>query len=606
MSKMAFVSGVLHHRRSTASRCQLKCQAAPASGSGAGAPSRLEYDYIIVGGGASGCVLANRLSADVKNRVLLLEAGDPATDFYLHVPLGFPYLLGGVYDWAFVTEPEPHLQDRRLYFPRGKVLGGSHAISVMLYHRGDPTDYRAWEELGADGWGPSDVLPYFQQSELQMRREANPQYHGFEGPLAVSDLARLNPMSRSFINAAQNAAGLQMNDDFNDWSRPQQGVGPFQVTQRNGMRESPSTAYLDPAKSRRNMHVETKATVERVQIESEVEGASAKPHATGVWFLNKQKRRQFAHARSEVILAGGVYASPQLLMLSGVGDAAHLRAHGINVNADLKGVGKNLQDHPAAMVSYLSKDPYHDKRKSSVYYTEKTGKNLAVLLNYIFRGKGPLTSPMCEAGGFTKSSEGLESCDLQLRFIPFVSEPNPYESLADFASGGAYLQNTARRPAGFTLQAVVARPQSRGYVELRSTDVRDSVKIHANWMSSEQDMNSLIRGVELCRAIGGHASMEMYRGKEKHPGSEVTTREDIEQYIRASCHTANAMVGTCKMGTDNDSVVDPDLRVHGVDNLRVIDASIMPTIPGAQTGAPTMMIAEKGADTILRQKSAAT
>ncbi len=220
------------------------------------------------------------------------------------------------------------------------------------------------------------------------------------------------------------------------------------------------------------------------------------------------------------------------------------------------------------------------------------------LLNYIFRGRGPLTSPMCEAGGFVKSDPSLESCDLQLRFIPFVSEPNPYDSLADFARGGAYLRNRARRPAGFTLQAVIARPRSRGSVELRSVDVRDSMRIRANWMADEGDMDSLVRGLELCRTIARDESLSEFRGVEKHPGEETVTREDLEQYIRDSCHTANAMVGTCRMGKDDEAVVDPQLQVHGVDGLRVVDSSVMPTIPGGQTGAPTMMIAEKAADLI--------
>lgn len=561
--------------------------------------SAAEYDYVIVGGGAAGCVLANRLSADSSCRVLLLEAGTPPNDFYLHVPLGFPYLLGSRRDWAFLTEPEPHLGGRRLYFPRGRVLGGSHAISVMLYHRGDPSDYRAWESSGADGWGPDDVLPYFLRSEHQMNKNADARYHGFKGPLAVSDLARLNPMSSAFISAAQNAVGLAPNLDFNNWSTSQEGVGPFQVTQRDGVRESPATAYLEPVRARRNLTLRSDAIVEKVEIrDADDSGAAVEPRAVGVWYSDSSGRRHFVRAKNEVLLCGGVYASPQLLMLSGIGDGEHLSQYGIKVIKNLPGVGHNLQDHPAAMLSFVSKNPQEDKRKSTVYYTEQTGKNVGTLLNYIVRGKGPLTSPMCEAGGFVRSDPVLESCDLQLRFIPFVSEPNPYESLADFASGGAYLQNRARRPAGFTLQTVLARPRSRGSVELRSIDVRDSMCIHANWMSDDRDMQSIITGLELCRQIAKDKSLSEFRGVEKHPGQDVVSRDALEDYVRESCHTANAMVGTCRMGLDNESVVNPNLKVHGVAGLRVIDASVMPTIPGGQTGAPTMMIAEKAVDII--------
>lgn len=582
-------------RRSSAPRAV----ATDPSSSAATTPTNTEaFDYVIIGGGAAGCVLANRLSEDRKVSVLLLEAGGPPDDFYLHVPLGFPYLLGSSRDWAFVTEPEPQLGNRRLYFPRGRLLGGSHAISVMLYHRGDPADYRAWESSGATGWGPEDVLPYFRRSERQTNRESDPEFHGFKGPLSVSDLAKLNPMSQAFIDAAQSAGGLQANGDFNDWSASQDGVGPFQVTQRAGVRESPATAYLAAASGRRNLTVRTGVTVERLQIDSTDDaGASVKPMATGAHYVDSDGRHHFVRAKSEVLLAGGVYASPQLLLLSGVGPASQLSTHDIPLVTDLAGVGQNLQDHPAAMLSYLSASP-SDKRRSGTFYTERTGRNLGTLLNYIFRGRGPLTSPMCEAGGFVRSDPELTSCDLQLRFIPFVSEPNPYESLADFARGGAYLRNRAQRPAGFTLQSVVARPRSRGSVELRSVDVRDSMRIRANWMSDERDMASLVAGIELCRKIARDDRFKDFRGAEKHPGGDVVSKADIEQYVRESVHTANAMVGTCRMGNDEEAVVTPDLKVRGVDRLRVVDSSVMPTIPGGQTGAPTMMIAEKAADLI--------
>jgi fatty acid photodecarboxylase len=306
-----------------------------------------------------------------------------------------------------------------------------------------------------------------------------------------------------------------------------------------------------------------------------------------------------------VLLTAGVYASPQLLMLSGVGPAAHLAGHGIPVVADAPAVGQNLQDHAAVMLSYESRDPQKDKRRSGVFYTEATGRTPGSLLNYLFRGKGPLTSPMCEAGGFVKTDPAHDSCDLQLRFIPFFSEPDPYASLADFAQGGAYLSNKSNRPAGFTLQSVVARPRSRGTVALASADVRDRVSIAANWMSDAADMATLTAGLKLSRKVAAQAPFADYRGAERYPGAAASSDADLEAYVRDSCHTANAMVGTCRMGDDAGSVVDTELRVRGVANLRVVDSSVMPTLPGGQSGAPTMVIAERAAD-LIKQAAAAT
>lgn len=550
------------------------------------------YDYVVVGGGAAGCVLANRLTEDRSKRVLLLEAGGEGGSFYGSVPLGFPYLLGSREDWAYVTQPEPALNGRRLYFPRGKKLGGSHAISVMLYHRGDAKDYDLhWPE----GWKAEDVLPYFKKSEGQRAaRCADSDAHGSSGPLSVSDLATTNPMSSAFIDAAQ-AAGLVENDDFNDWTRPQEGVGRFQVTQRDGLRVSPSTAYLEPAKRRKNLTVRTGVTVEKIHFETT---GKAPPTAVGVSFVDSASTRRTVSVTSEVLLTAGVYASPQLLMLSGVGPAEHLRSQGIDVVTDAQQVGQNLQDHAAAMLSFESRNPLADKKRSSVYYTEQTGKTAKSFLNYLFRGKGPLTSPMCEAGGFVKTDPAYDSCDLQLRFIPFFSEPDPYLSLSDFAQGGNYVSNRSKRPAGFTLQSVVARPRSRGSVSLTSADVRDRVSIAANWMDDPQDMATLVSGLKLSRQVAAQDPFSSYRGNERYPGSEATSDADLEQYVRDSCHTANAMVGTCRMGTDEASVVDEQLRVRGVANLRVVDSSVMPTLPGGQSGAPTMMIAERAADLI--------
>lgn len=554
--------------------------------------SRDTFDYVIVGGGAAGCVLANRLSENRTKKVLLLEAGGEADKFTQHVPLGFPYLVGSPIDWAYVTLPEPTLNGRRLYIPRGRVLGGSHAISVMLYHRGAAHDYDAnWPA----GWSSEDVLPYFLKSEKQSAdRFRNSESHSANGNLTVSDLACVNPMSAAFVEAAR-ATGIEQNPDFNDWTRDQAGVGTFQVTQRNGVREAPATAYLSQGRRRSNLTVRSGVFVEKLIFENSDDGA---PYATGVSYVDANSERYTVNAQSEVVLAGGVYATPQLLMLSGVGPGEHLREHGIDVISDAPQVGQNLQDHAAVVLSFESKAPLEDKRDHLTYYTEKTGKSPLTLLNYLFRGRGPLTSPMCEAGGFVRTSDELDAPDLQLRFVPFFSEPDPYESLSDFATKGDYLRNRADRPAGFTVQSVLARPRSRGSVELVSADARDRVAITANWMSDESDVETLVRGLKLSRRVAAQAQFEPYRGSEKYPGADVVSEEQLRDYVLGSCHTANAMVGTCRMGDDSESVVDSNLMVRGVRGLRVADSSVMPTLPGGQSGAPTMMIAEKAADLI--------
>lgn len=570
----------------------------------AAASPRDAYDFVIVGGGAAGCVLANRLSADGRYRVVLVETGSSSSSMLVNMPLGFPKLLGSSLDAAFTTQPEPHLDGRRLYFPRGRCLGGSHAISVMLYHRGHPHDYDRWAAVAGDTWNPSEVLPYFVRAESQTApdKRKNTATHGSDGPLPVSDLRHVNPMSHAFVSAAV-AQGVGTNPDFNDWAVDQSGAGLFQVTQQNGNRASPASAYLTPAARRRNLTVLSGTTVERVVFSPAEGGGANDVVATGIEVVDARGRRVTLHAAREVVLSAGVYGSPQLLMLSGIGPADHLREHGLPVVVDSPAVGANLQDHAAAMLSFHSGAPFGiDKDRASLYYTEATGKDPRILADYLLNGRGPLTSPMCEAGAFVRTDPTLPACDLQIRFIPFFSEPDPYGSLAAFANGGTYLRNDANRPAGFSIQSVVARPRSRGRVMLRSVDVRDSMAIHANWIDDKQDLHTLIDGLALCRRIADDDAMASYRGDEIYPGPKKTTRESLEEYIKQTCHTANAMVGTCAMGDDahaESAVTDPSLNVRGVHRLRVVDSSVMPVLPGGQSGAPTMMVAEKGADMIL-------
>jgi fatty acid photodecarboxylase len=406
-------------------------------------------------------------------------------------------------------------------------------------------------------------------------------------------------MTNAFVDAAADT-GIARNPDFNNWNTPQDGVGRFQVTQRDGVRESPATAYLEPARRRKNLTVHTGVTVEKLHFSNlkRAEAVSYIDTATSV--------RYTVHAGREILLTAGVYASPQLLMLSGVGPATHLRDYGIPVVADAPNVGQNLQDHAAAMLSFTSHLPHQDKKKKLVYYTEQTGRSKRALANYLFRGKGPLTSPMCEGGGFVKTNPLYDSCDLQLRFLPFFSESDPYFALSDYTQGGNFSSNKSNRPAGFSLQSVCARPRSRGSVALTSPDIRDRIAISANWMSHPEDMATLVAGLHLSRKIAAQTPFDQYRGNEVYPGAEATTDADLEEYVRQSCHTANAMVGTCRMGDSaTDSVVDHNLCVRGVSGLRVVDASVMPTLPGGQSGAPTMMIAERAADLIKASAAAA-
>ncbi|GJQ10454.1 hypothetical protein GpartN1_g2245.t1 [Galdieria partita] len=559
-----------------------------------------EFDYVIIGGGAAGCVVASRLSEDKRSTVLLLEAGKEDDNFYIHVPMGFPYLIGSDLDWKYHSTYDEKLLDRRVIWPRGKVLGGSHAISVMLYLRGSANDYREWERSGATGWGPEDVLPYFLKAENNLRGASA--YHGKGGPLRVSDLPSPNEMSHAFVVASQ-TLDIPPNKDFNDWSRSQEGVGFFQVTQADGKRVSPSTAYLDPVRGRRNLSVETQKHVEKILFARETGSA---PRAMGVSYINSSGKRERAMVRKEVILSAGAYGTPQLLMLSGVGPPDVLVSLGIPPVMPLDGVGKNLQDHCAAMFSCKSKNPSKDKKRRDLYYTEETGKDWKTILTWVLAGKGPLTSTMCEAGAFLKTNSTFNDPDLQLRFIPFFSEADPYFSLSDYSSKGMFLRNRSSRPSGFSIQSVAIRPKSRGSLKIQSRDPAVIPTIESGWFSSQEDLETLLRGILISQKLAHASPLSSYFGEQCFPSTGLSKKDDIIRYILSTCHTANAVVGTCRMGTDKGAVVNPNLQVMGVERLRVVDASIMPCIPGGQTGAPTVMIAEKAADMIRGKVSAKT
>lgn len=517
------------------------------------------HDYVIVGAGSAGCVLAARLTEDPNARVLLLEAGGSDGAKEVRIPAAFSKLFKSACDWNYETEEEPHLNGRRLYWPRGKMIGGSSSMNAMIYIRGNPADYDGWEQLGNEGWGFADVLPYFKKSENQERGAS--ELHGADGPLDICDLRCVNELTRAFLAAAQEL-GFPSNADFN--GPAQDGAGLYQVTQKNGSRHSASGAFLKPALRRRNLAVLSGAHATRVLIENR--------RAVGIEFRRGGALQQ-ARAGREVILAGGTVNSPQLLLLSGIGPADELTRAGIRTVHDLPGVGKNLQDHPMVSVGYLCTKPV----------SLASAESLSNLAKWLLFKQGPLTSNVAEAGIFLRTREGLHTPDLQLLFGP------------------AYYVNHGldrRREHCFGFGPTLIAPESRGSVSLRSADPLDAPAIRANYLSTDADMRVIVEGVRLSRAIAHTKAFQPYRGDELHPGGQVVNGDEIAAFIRAEAQTLYHPVGTCKMGTDALAVVDPQLRVHGIERLRVVDASIMPRIPAGNTNAPAIMIAEKAADMI--------
>ena len=519
-------------------------------------------DDIIIGAGSAGCVLAERLSADPSRRVLLLEAGPRDKQREVHIPAAFTKLFKTEVDWAYETEPEPHLNGRRLYWPRGKMLGGCSSLNAMLYVRGHRRDYDRWQEMGNPGWSFADVLPAFLRAEDQERGASK--FHGVGGPLAVSDPRDPNPTSRAFVEAAREL-GWPINDDFN--GEIQEGLGLYQVNQRRGARCSTAVAYLRPALSRPNLTVLTEAPATRVVLE----GARAR----GVTYVHKGREKR-ALAERQIILCGGTVNSPQLLLLSGIGPADELREHGIRVEHDLPGVGRNLQDHPMVSVAYRVHQPI----------TLDHAETLWNLLRYLLLRRGPLTTTVCEAGGFLHTRSGQERPDLQFHFLPAALLEHGFSQAAD---------------QGINFAPTLARPKSRGRITLQSTDPMAPPRILANYLAEPDDLDTLIAGVERARELAATEAMGRYRDVEVVPGSGVQGRKELGDFIRNTLETLYHPVGTCAMGPDPSAgaVVDARLKVHGVEGLRVVDASIMPEIITGNTNAPTIMIAERASEWIL-------
>jgi choline dehydrogenase len=513
------------------------------------------YDIIIVGAGSAGCVLANRLSENPNRRVLLLEAGGKDRNPFIHMPAGLWQLRNNTrINWNYYTEPEPALNGRRLYWPRGRVLGGSSSINAMCYCRGHRKDYDDWAANGAPGWAFDDCLPYFLKSEDQERGASD--HHGVGGPLSVQDLRYHNPLSDRFLEACEQA-GLPRTDDFN--GPHQRGCALYQVTQREGRRCSTAVGYLRPALERPNLEVVTGAAARAILFDGD--------RARGVRARVKGKDRDFE--AGEVVLSGGAINSPQLLMLSGIGPGGHLAEHGIDVRLDLPSVGENLQDHLdiCTVVNIGRKESYD------------TLNHLVAGLKYYLRGEGPGTSNIAEGGAFIVSPLATDDRpDIQLHYIPALLDEHGKNQLPG---------------SGMTLHACPLRPESRGRILLKSADPSAAPAIHANYLDSEYDRRMMVECVRQSQRIFAQDAFSDLVSGRVYPEDGVESDEEVLDFVRRKAETVYHPVGTCRMGDDDGAVVDPELRVRGVQALRVVDASVMPALVSGNTNAPTIMIAEK-------------
>ncbi len=524
------------------------------------------FDFIVVGAGSAGCVLANRLSADGRHTVLLLEAGGEDRDIWIHVPLGYGrHFTNPKVNWLYQTEPEAECHGRRIIAPRGKVLGGSSSINGLMYVRGQPEDYDRWRQLGNVGWSYADVLPYFRKAEDQQR--GPDQWHGAGGPLSVCDLEPL-PICDAFIAAAEQR-GYARNPDFN--GPAQEGFGYYQFTTRNGRRCSTAVGYLKPARRRPNLTVVSQALATRLRFEGR--------RAVGVEYLQGAARHT-ARASGEVILAGGAYNTPQLMQLSGLGPAALLREHGIAVVADMPGVGADLQDHFHARMVFRCTQPVS---ANDLLASKRRG--LAAGLRYLLRRRGLLAMGAAYVGGFLRSNDAVATPDVQCHVMLFSAD----------AIGGPLHDFS-----GVTCPVIVLRPESRGTVRIKSADPREPPAIAPCYLTAAKDRDTTVAGMRALRRIMAAPAIAPFIEAEHEPGGSCASDDDLIDYVRRRGSTVYHPTSTCRMGDDPAAVVDARLRVHGFERLRIVDASIMPALISGNTNAPTIMIAEKGADMILQ------
>jgi choline dehydrogenase len=536
-------------------------------------PNTEAFDFIVVGAGSAGCVLANRLTASGRHRVLLLEAGPSGRHPWLHIPLGFGRLFGDRrYNWCYATEPQPGCHDRNVIAPRGKVLGGSSAINGLIYIRGQSEDFNHWRQLGNAGWSFEDVLPYFRKAEDNERGADD--FHGAGGPLGVSDLRDRHPLAVAYVEAAVQC-GYPRNDDFN--GAVQEGAGYYQTTMRNGVRSSTAAGYLKQARRRANLKVVPEALATRILFEGR--------RATGVEYLAGNDKRS-ARANAEVIVASGAFNSPQLLQLSGLGPAALLKSHGIDVVADAPGVGDDLNDHLSGRTILRVKEPITLNDAVRTWH----GK-LRHGLHYVLTRRGYLAIPAVSSAVF-------------IRALPTSATPDSQCSISLFSAGT--IGGDLHPFPGVTGNCVLLRPESRGWVRIKSADPRTAPAINPNYLATPKDRETIVAGTQAMRRIFRAPAMARYVAEEIEPGAQCDNDDELLDFIRRRGSTTYHPVGTCRMGQDPKAVVDERLRVRGFKGLRVVDASIMPAVVSGNTNAATIMIGEKGADMILADARAGT
>jgi choline dehydrogenase len=525
------------------------------------------FDYIIVGAGSAGCVLASRLTDDPNVKVLLLEAGPPDKNIWLKVPAGLSRVFADPeVNWCYTTRPEPHLNDRRIFWPKGKTLGGSSAINGLAYIRGNPLDYDNWQQMGNSGWGWDDIYPHFLKSECNA--DIANHFHGQDGEMGVSNPLFRHPSSQAFVDSAM-ATGIRSNEDHNGLE--QEGVGFLQFTMRNGVRESTASAFLKPVLSRTNLRIETSALSEKLIFEDR--------RCVGVRY-SRQGESLEARANAEVIVCGGSVASPQLLMLSGIGSGAELQSKDIRLVHDLPGVGKNLHDH--LYIHYLAETTRPWSLNNQI-------RGLGVIphaLRYFLTHKGVLTMAASQACAFIKGLPGASRPDLQINFRPVSTIIN---------DDGRIVADSL---PGVTASVCHLQPQSRGEITLASPDPSVAPNIQANYLESALDQQAMVAGIRWIRRIFASLPLAEIVVKEREPGKHLTSSEDIIEFVRENAQSMYHPVGTCRMGQDEMAVVDEELRVRGVEGLRVADASVMPVITSGNTNAPVIMIGEKAADLI--------